>query len=116
MIRLASILLFAAIQFQGAIASELSDKDRMNMMLFFHHAMGLSQIKAADVKSLPSPEGAKTVLAAGLIIQGKLCASVIRITALPNDGFYEVTCVAVAGGRAEKTYLVDPESGKADSL
>ncbi len=114
--RLALGLFLVAFQFQRAAALELNDKDRMNIMLFFHHAMGLSQIQAADVKSLPPTKDAVTVLAAGLIVKGKLCASVTRITALPNNGFYEVTCVAVEGGRAERTYLVDPDTGQADSL
>ena len=116
MVRLALGLLLLAFQLQHATALELSDEDKTNIFLFFNRAIGFPKITEADIKSLPSGDDSKKLLAAGILLNGKLCASVTRVTGLPHNGVYEVTCLAVEGGYAEKTYLVDPATGQADNF
>lgn len=61
-------------------------------------------------------DDAKETAALLLNLNGQLCAKVISIRKLDvqfRQGALEVRCIEYRGGSSEKTYIIDPKSGKA---
>lgn len=93
----------------------LSDMQRRELSVFGMRAMG-GNVNAKDIKKTPDVQGMSELVAVGLNLKGFLCATVVDIAEIKIKGRYEVTCIATRGGKATKSYLVDPARGLASDL
>lgn len=106
-----AVLLFCLIP-ATLLAAELSDYQKKELMLFGMKAMGLN-VGISDVKKVLTMPEIEQMIAAGINLNGLLCAKITEIRPLKVQGAYEVTCIAYRGGTATKTYVIDSTKGTA---
>lgn len=92
------------------LASDLSDLQAKELTVFAGKSMG-SDVEVSDIKKVLPRADINKLVAAGININGFLCASVTGIRAMKVKSVYEVTCIAYRNGTAKKTYMVDALKG-----
>lgn len=93
-------------------AAELSSQHIKELSVFGMRAMG-AKAEVSDVKNVVSRPEVEKLVAAGLNMNGHLCAQVVEIRPLKVAGTYEATCIAYRGGSAKKSYVLDALKGVA---
>lgn len=100
---------------QTQIEAELSQQNYKELNLFSLRSMGMDAV-ISDIKETQTGGNAEQMIQTGINLNGHLCAKVIKIKPLKINGGYEVTCIAMRGGNAEKTYMLDALKGVASEL
>jgi hypothetical protein len=96
----------------SGIASELTEQQFNDLMLFGMRAMGL-RVGIEDIRNTPGYAEVAEMVATGLNLKGLLCAELIEIRPLRLESKYEATCIAYEGGSAKKSYVIDALNGVA---
>lgn len=96
-------------------AGELTTNQKRELTVFGLRAMGM-QASLGDVKKTLSRAEIEKMIAAGINLNGHLCAKITAIRPLKVKSTYEVTCIAYRDGSARKAYLLDPLKGIASEM
>ena len=84
---------------QTALAGDLNAQHKRELTVLGSRAMGLL-VGVNDVKKILSGAEIEKLVAAGINLNGHLCARITDIRLLKISGGYEVTCIAYRGGSA----------------
>ncbi|WP_142995678.1 hypothetical protein [Zobellella denitrificans] len=93
-------------------AETLSNLQKKELTIFGMKAMGLN-VGIGQVKKILSTPEIHEMVAAGLNLNGHLCAELVEIRPLKIQSTYEVRCIAYRGGSAKKQYVIDALKGVA---
>jgi hypothetical protein len=91
---------------------KLTAEHHKELIVFSMRAMG-TRVTPADVKGSLSRGEVVELVAAGLNLNGHLCAELIGLRALELESKYEATCIVYRGGSAQKSYIIDAPQGVA---
>ena len=111
-LRLAFLMAYLLLVIASASAANLTTDQRKELIVFASKAMG-ANFGVQDVKDPLTQAQVEELVAAGLNLNGHLCARVVSIRALQLKSKHETTCIAYGGGEGKKTYVIDALRGVA---